>query len=120
MPDPQPLSGGELNAAVTREVIRIQSKSHGRGPKKAFSFYNGNVLITVLEDVLTPAERNLAGSGETEAILSMRDLHQRSMAPELKKSIEAITDRQVTALMSDTHIEPDMAVEIFILDRPLS
>jgi uncharacterized protein YbcI len=120
MPDSQPLRGGELNAAVTREVIRIQNESHGRGPKKAFSFHSGNLLITVLEEVLTPAERKLAGNGESDAVLNMRRLYQRSMAAEMKKSIEAVTGRRVTAFMSDNHIEPDMAVEIFILDSPLT
>lgn len=120
MPDSKPLSGGELNAAVTREVIRIQSENHGRGPKKAFSFHSGNLLITVLEEVLTPAERKLAGSGESDAVLKMRRLYQRTMAPEMKESIEAVTGRRVTAFMNDNHIEPDMAVEIFILDRPLA
>jgi uncharacterized protein YbcI len=118
--DLQPLRGGELNAAVTREVIRVQSESQGRGPKKAFSFHNGNVLITVLEEVLTPAERKLAANGEGEAVLNMRRLYQRSMVPELRASIEAVTGRQVVASMSDNHVEPDMAVEIFILDQPLT
>src|SRR4051794_22086109 len=74
MPDSQPLRGGELNAAVTREVIRIQSESHGRGPKKAFSFHNGNVLVTILEEVLSPAERRLAGDGRSDAVLKIRRL----------------------------------------------
>jgi uncharacterized protein YbcI len=120
MPDSQPPRGGELNAAVTREVIRIQNESHGRGPKKAFSFHNGNVIVTVLEEVLTPAERKLAGNGESDAVLNMRRLYQRTMGAEMKKSIEAVTGRRVTAFMSDNHIEPDMAVEVFILDEPLT
>lgn len=120
MSEPRPLSGGELNAAVTREVVRVQSESQGRGPRKAFSFHNGNVLITVLEEVLTPAERRLASNGEGDAILDMRRLYQRSMAPELKASVEAVTGRQVVAFLSDNHLEPDLAVEIFILDLPLT
>jgi uncharacterized protein YbcI len=119
MSDTEPLRGGELNAAITREVIRIQSESHGRGPKKAFSFHNGNVLITILEEVLTPAERKLAGNGQSEAVLKMRRLYQNNMAAEMKQRIEAVTGRRVTAVMSDNHVEPDMAVEVFILDRPL-
>lgn len=120
MLDSKPLSGGELNAAVTREVIRVQNESHGRGPKKAFSFHNGNVLITVLEDVLTPAERWLVGNGEGDAVLEMRRLYQKRMAPALKKSVEEMTGCRVTAFMSDNHLDPDMAVETFILDRPLT
>jgi uncharacterized protein YbcI len=120
MSDSEPLRGGELNAAVTREVIRIQSESHGRGPKKAFSFHNGNVLVTVLEEVLSPAERKLAGNGQGEAVLQIRRLYQSSMAAEMKERIEAVTGRRVTALMSDNQVDPDVAVEVFILDRPLA
>jgi uncharacterized protein YbcI len=119
MPDSDPLSGGELNAAVTREVIRVQNESHGRGPKKAFSFHNGTVLVTVLEEVLTPAERRLGEGGEEDAVLAMRELYQRSMEPELKRSVEEVTQRRVVALLSDNHFDPDIAVETFILDRPL-
>ncbi len=110
----------ELNAAVTREVIRVQNESHGRGPKKAYSFHHGNVLVTVLEEVLTPAERRLAGNGESDAVLKMRSLYQKNMAPELKKSIEEITGLRVTAVLSDNHLDPDVATEIFILDRSLT
>jgi uncharacterized protein YbcI len=120
MSDSQPLRGGELNAAVTREVIRIQSESHGRGPKKAFSFHNGNVLVTILEEVLSPAERRLVRSGQVEAVLKIRRLYQGTVAAEMKERIEAVTGRRVTALLSDNHVEPDMAVEVFILDRPLT
>jgi uncharacterized protein YbcI len=120
MSDSQPLRGGELNAAVTREVIRIQSESHGRGPKKAFSFHNGNVLVTILEEVLSPAERRLAGNGQGEAVLKIRRLYQSTVAAEMRERIEAVTGRRVTALMSDNQVEPDMAVEVFILDRPLT
>jgi uncharacterized protein YbcI len=60
-----------------------------------------------------------AVQAESEAVLSMRRLYQRSMARELKQGIEAITGREVVAFMSDSTLEPDMAVETFILDRPL-
>lgn len=109
-----------MNAAVTREVVRVQNESLGRGPKKAFTFHKGNVLVTVLEEVLTPAERKLAADGDGEAVLNMRRLYQRSMATQLKACVEAITGLQVVAFLSDNHIEPDMAVETFILDQPLA
>ena len=120
MLDSKPLSGGELNAAVTREVIRVQNESHGRGPKKAYSFHNGNVLTTVLEEVLTPAERRLAGNGEGDAVLRMRRLYQKSMEPKLRQCIEEVTGRKVIAFMYDNHLDPDMAVEVFVLDSSLT
>ena len=114
------LTGGELNAALTREVVRIHTTNLGRGPNKSFTFHNGAVVVTVLQDVMTKAERNLTENAHGEAVLEMRQLFQRTMGPELKESVEKLTGRRVVALMSDNHIDPDMAVEVFILDRPLT
>ncbi len=114
------LAGGELNAAVTREVVRIHTAAIGRGPKKSYSFHNGDTLITVLLEVLTRAERNLVSYDEGDAVLAMRRLSQRAMADEMKTTIERITHRKVIALMSDNHLDPDMAIEVFILDPPLT
>lgn len=113
------LSGGELNAALTREVVRIYTANLGRGPNKSFSFHNGNVVVTVMQEVMTKAERNLAEKGHGEAVLAMRRLFQRTMADELKASVEGLTERSVVAFMGDNHLDPDMAVEVFILDAAL-
>jgi hypothetical protein len=37
----------------------------------------------------------------------------------MKASVERLTKRRVVAFMSDNHLEPDMAVELFVLDGPL-
>lgn len=114
------LAGGELNAAVTREVVRIHTAAIGRGPKKSYSFHNGDTLITVMLEVQTRAERNLVSYDEGDAVLAMRRLSQRAMADEMKAAIERITHRKVIAFMSDNHLDPDMAIEVFILDPPLT
>jgi uncharacterized protein YbcI len=111
--------GGELNAALTREVVRVHSANLGRGPRRSYSFYNGHVVVAVMEGAMTRAEQNLAENGEGEAVLAMRNLFQRTMADELRQSVERLTGRRVEAFMSDNHLEPDMAVEIFVLDERL-
>lgn len=116
-----PPRGGELNAAITREVIRIHNVALGRGPGRAFSFHNGNIVITVMHDVMTPAERRLSGdgNGNGDAVRDMRNRYQRSMEGELKEGVEKLTGRRVIATMSDNHLDPDMALELFVLDGPL-
>jgi uncharacterized protein YbcI len=114
------LRGGELNAAVTREIVRIHTAAMGRGPKKSYSFHSGDTLVTVLLEVLTRAEKNLVSYDEGDAVLAMRRLAQRAMAAEMKAAIERVTRRSVLALMSDNHLDPDMAIEVFILDPPLT
>jgi len=113
-----PLSGGELNAAVTRELVRIHTSAIGRGPRKSYSFHSGDTLITVMLGVLTRAEQTLVSYEEGEAVLAMRRLSQRAMADEMKAVVARLTGRDVLAFMSDSHIEPDMAVQVFILAPP--
>ena len=48
--------GGGLNAAISNRVVQIQREYVGRGPTKARTFVNGNLVVTVLEDALTKAE----------------------------------------------------------------
>jgi uncharacterized protein YbcI len=114
-----PLSGGELNAAITRELIRIHTAAIGRGPRKSYSFHSGDTLITVMLGVLTRAEQTLVSYKEGDAVLAMRRLSQRAMAEEMKAVVARLTGRDVLAFMSDNHIDPDMAVQVFIL-APLS
>jgi uncharacterized protein YbcI len=115
-PAAEQLSGGELNAAITREVVRIHTAAIGRGPKKSYSFHNGDTLVTVLLEVLTRAEQNLVAYDEGQAVLAMRQLSQRAMAAEMKAAVARLTGRKVLAFMSDNHLDPDMAVQVFILE----
>lgn len=109
------LSGGELNAAVTRELVRIHTAAIGRGPRKSYSFHSGDTLITVMLGVLTRAEQTLVSYGEGEAVLAMRRLSQRAMAEEMTAVVAQLTGCEVRAAMSDNHLDPDMAVQVFIL-----
>jgi uncharacterized protein YbcI len=113
-----PLSGGELNAAITRELVRIHTAAIGRGPRKSYSFHSGDTLITVMLGVLTRAEQTLVSFGEGEAVLSTRRLSQRAMAAEMTAAVAHLTGREVLATMSDNHLDPDMAVQVFVLASP--
>jgi uncharacterized protein YbcI len=117
--EPEGLTGGELNAAITREVVRIHTASLGRGPRKSFSFYNGNVVVSVLHEGLSRAERTLVDAGDAEAVRAMRKSLRMAISDDLRESVEELTGREVVALLSDNHVDPDVAIEIFILDYPV-
>ena len=110
---------GELNAAITRAVVRIHSQYVGRGPTRAQTFYRGPVVVTVMENAMTKAERSLVDDGELDVVLSMRRKFQQTMREDLVGEIERITGCKVVAFMSDNHVEPDLAAELFFLDAPV-
>jgi uncharacterized protein YbcI len=111
------LVGGDLNAAVARAVVRFYREGTGRGPNKARAFYRDDVIVVVLEDLMTPAERSLLARGEEEAVRNMRAAFQRSTSDHLVSVIEELTGAGVRAFMSSNHLDPDIAVQVFVLDQ---
>ncbi len=115
----QTLTGGRLNAALANAVVRVHSQYVGRGPTKGQAFFRNNMVVVVLEDTLTRAERSLVADGKEDMVLGMRRQFQRTMSDDLVSAIEELTGCSVVAFMSDNHIDPDVAAELFVLDRPV-
>jgi uncharacterized protein YbcI len=118
MADPKRLQGGEFNAAVTSALVGIHNEHLGRGPKTASTFHQGNVVVTLMHEVMTPAEKTLAATGNAAAVTAMRHLFQDTMQTEFNAAIERLTGCKVLAFISGNHVEPDMAAELFVLDAP--
>ena len=113
------LVGGELNAAIARTVVRYSATHLDRGPSKAHAFYHDNIIVVVLEDVLTRGQRNVAAAGGTDAVLGLMRATQDFVRPYLRSTIERLTGTKVRAFMSANHVDPPLAVELFVLDRPI-
>jgi uncharacterized protein YbcI len=77
------------------------------------------VVVTLMQDVMTPAERTLARTGNAPAVTNMRHLFQETMPAEFSTVVERMTGRSVVAFISGNHIDPDMAAEVFVLDGAL-
>jgi uncharacterized protein YbcI len=107
---------GELALAISNAVVRILASTTGRGPTKAKTTFGSNAVFVVLQDTLTKGERNLVDAGESEAVLRLRRLWQKVMQETCSRKIEGLTGRKVTGFMSDNHIDPDIAVGVFILE----
>jgi uncharacterized protein YbcI len=119
--DPRPatgehLVGGKLSAAISNAMVRIQREYLGRGPTKARALMRDNVIVVLMQDTLTKAERSLVADGKQEEVLRVRQSFQRTMKADVVAAVEELTGRTVVAFMSDTHIEPDISCEVFVLE----
>jgi uncharacterized protein YbcI len=114
------LHGGDLNAAITSALVGIQTGYLGRGPQSASTFHQNNVIVTLLHDVMTQAERSLAADDQEDAVTHMRHLFQKTMEADFVQAVERLTGRHVTAFISGNNVTPDIAAELFILDTPLT
>jgi uncharacterized protein YbcI len=98
-------------------MVRLYKEQFGRGPTKARTDWAGpDVLITVLEDTLTPAERNLTRLGEHQRVRDMRTFFQYATVADFCEPVERHTGRKVRAFLSaiDTQVA-GLAMETFVL-----
>ncbi len=108
-------TGGSKSAAISNLTVRLLSQYTGRGPTKARTFFNDDMVTVVLQDTLTRAETMLAEKQHHELVLVTRKTFQDVMGNDLIAGVEEITGRTVTAFLSANHIDPDIAVETFLL-----
>jgi uncharacterized protein YbcI len=108
--------GTALNGAISQAIVRLTAESTGRGPTKARTTIDRDLIIVLLGNSLTPGERYLADSDRTNQVIEMRRAYQEAMRSDYVAAVEHLTGRTVTAFMSANHIEPDLAAEVFVLE----
>ena len=106
---------GEIRAAISREMVRLQAEYYGKGPTRAKTYIVDDLVVVVLEETFTRAEKTLAERGEREAIQHIRRRFQQQMAEDFTSIVEQVTGRKVRAFLSETDIEQDVSVETFLL-----
>ena len=87
----------------------------GTGPTAIETTINENLVTVVMRDTLVKAEHSLARNGKGADVIDMRRRFQHAMGDELIAVVTAETGRTVESFLSANGLEPDIAVEIFIL-----
>jgi uncharacterized protein YbcI len=108
---------GELLMEISNAMMSLFKNQFGRGPTRARAEWAGDDAIAViLEDTLTPAERNLVAMGEHQRLRDTRMFFQYASVREICEPIERITGRKVRAFVSGTDTLCDgLSVESFVL-----
>jgi uncharacterized protein YbcI len=115
----QALVGGRLLAEITNRIVAFMREHYGRGPIKAKTYVLDNLIVCVLSDGFTAVERTMVEGGEPNRVLEMRRDFQRVMKERYSAMIEQLTGRRVLAFLSQAHIEPDLTIEMFLMDGPV-
>jgi uncharacterized protein YbcI len=72
--------------------------------------------VSILRGGFTRVERTLVDTGQLESVYQMRRSFQQAMEEEFRNVVEEATGRKVIAYMSSIHINPDLAIELFVLE----
>ena len=112
------LTGRQQLAAISRAMAGLQREHYGRESTKVNAHAIKDMIVVVMRlKHLTSFERSMVDGGEPERVLALRAEFARVMAGRYRHTVEQVTGRTVVALLSQAHVDPDIIVEAFFLDR---
>jgi uncharacterized protein YbcI len=112
---PKTQSHGDVLTAISDGIVGLLKEFYGRGPTRAKSYYEDDLVVCVLRGGFTQVEQTLLEGGRGAAVIHQRMEFQELMRNRFTSVIEEATGRPVIGFMSGNQQEPDMMCELFIL-----
>lgn len=106
---------GEALAAISNGLAHLHMRFFGKGPTKAKTIVVDDLVVCVLWNGFTTVEQTLLEHGEKSAVEAFRRTFQSTMESQFTEVVEKATGRRVEAYMSQVHVDPEIAVELFLL-----
>jgi len=103
--------------AISNAITKLQREHYGRGPDSVRTAIGYDHIICFLENSFMPVERTLLEAGEAAAVRETRLAFQRAMEAVFVETVEEISGRKVRAFLSQVSLDPDISVEVFVLER---
>ncbi len=110
-----PPNHGEVLTSISDGLVALLKEFYGRGPTRAKSYYEDDLVVCVLRGGFTRVEQTLLEGGRTLAVIQQRMEFQDLMRHRFEAVIESATGRPVIGYMSGNQQDPDIMCEVFIL-----
>ena len=111
---------GQLEAEISDAMVKLQREQTGRGPNQARTYIVEDMVIVRLQEVLTPAERQLTGNPHGQSLIKQFHQQMHEIARQnLERIVEAATGCRVTSIHNDVSTKTGEQVAIYVLDRNL-
>jgi uncharacterized protein YbcI len=107
---------GETLAEISTGLVQLHSRYYGKGPTKAKTHIFDDTVVCTLVGGFTTVEHTLIDADQGESVYDMRRSFQQTMEEEFKRVVQGFTGRKVIAYMSAIHLDPALAVEVFVLE----
>ena len=101
---------------ISNQLTRSHREHFGRGAGNVKTVIQKGFVVTFLEDIYTPFEKTLIAGGHNQLVIDARFAFQQMMRDTYIGIVETVTGRTVRAFISQNHIDPAIAVEMFVLD----
>jgi uncharacterized protein YbcI len=106
---------GDVLTAISDGMVALLKEFYGRGPTRAKSYYEDDLVVCVLRGGFSRVEETLLEGGRGQAVIQQRMEFQEVMRGRFTDVIEAATGRRVIGFMSGNQQHPDLMCEVFIL-----
>jgi uncharacterized protein YbcI len=116
MREPHQDGEGTLRADISTAVVGLYKEHYGEGPTRCRTYLHPELVIVVLGGGYSAAEQTLLEAGKWYEVRQARLIWQDSMQAKFVDAIEELTRRKVAAFMSANRQDPDLAVEMFVLE----
>lgn len=113
-----PLAGSALTEAISAAVAALYAEFYAHERTTATTYINDNVVVCVLENILTSSESSQVADGAGKKVIDGRIAFQEGSEDDFTKAIERLTGRRVTAFLSANQTNPGIACELFFLEAP--
>jgi uncharacterized protein YbcI len=100
---------------LSNAMVALHRDLFGRGPAEAKSAISAGMAVCMLRDIYTPLERRLIEGGRGDEVLQLRFANQRLCEEEIKQVAADVLGRPIQAALSSFHVNPDLAIEFFLL-----
>jgi uncharacterized protein YbcI len=111
----RPENHGEVLTAISDGLVALLKEFYGRGPTRAKSYFEDDLVVCVLRGGFSRVEQTLLDGGRGPAVIQQRMEFQDVMRQRFEAVIEDATGQRVIGFMSGNQQEPDMMCEVFIL-----
>ena len=101
--------------AISDGIVALLKEFYGRGPTRAKSYYEDDLVVCLLRGGFTRVEQTLLDGGRGTSVIQQRMDFQDVMRERFQLVIEEATGRQVIGFMSGNQQDPDIMCEVFIL-----
>jgi uncharacterized protein YbcI len=96
-------------------MVALLKEFYGRGPTRAKSYYQDDLVVCVLRGGFSRVEETLLEGGRGPAVIPQRMEFQEVMRERFTEVIEQATGRAAIGFMSGNQQHPDLMCEVFIL-----
>jgi len=110
-----PQAHGDVLTAISDGMVALLKEYYGRGPTRAKSYYEDDLVVCLLRGGFSRVEQTLLAGGRGSSVIQQRMEFQELMRERFESVVETATGRRVIGFMSGNQQDPDIMCEVFIL-----